>query len=59
MSNVLYTVYTLLNLVMLAWGIVLHSRTHRTGTLMIAAVAFGLMYDNLILSLGNLIGPGE
>jgi len=56
MSIVLYAVYTLLNLGLLVWGLGLAVRTRRWSALLIAAVAFGLMYDNLILAVGSRIG---
>lgn len=59
MSIVFYSIYTLLNLALLFWGIGLWLRNHRAGTLMIAAVTFGLMYDNLILAGGNFFGSKE
>lgn len=59
MSLVFYPLYAIVHLALLAWGITLWSHTKRASAFLIAAVAFGLMYDNLILSLGNLVGSSE
>ncbi len=56
MSFWLYFIYTLLNFALLVWGITLSLRTHRLSIVIITAVTFGLMYDNLILTLGNIVG---
>jgi hypothetical protein len=59
MSVVLYSFYTILHLVLLVWGVLLWRRTRRIGTLVIAAVTFGLVYDNLILSIGRVLDEGQ
>lgn len=51
----LYLIYTLLNLILLIWGITLSFKTKRLSVVILAAVLFGLMYDNLILTLGNFV----
>jgi hypothetical protein len=51
----LYLAYTLLNLILLIWGITLSFKTKRLSVVILAVVIFGLMYDNLILSLGNVV----
>ena len=58
MSNILYPVYTAAHLALAAWGALLWRRTRRIGTLLIVLVALGVAYDNLILSLGNVLGVG-
>ncbi len=59
MSMVLYAVYTVLNFALLVWAIFVWRQTRRTGTLSIAAVTFGLTYDNLILALGRVLSGGR
>jgi hypothetical protein len=51
--------YILCTLLILVWSVTLWLRNRRLGTFLVAAVAFGLTYDNLILALGNWIGPGN
>lgn len=53
MSIFLYIVYTVLNLFLLGWGIHTWIRTRHLSALLIVAVTFGLVYDNLMLSIGN------
>jgi hypothetical protein len=58
MSTYLYTLYALACFLLVGWGITVWRRTRRAGTLAIILVALGVGYDNLILSLGNLLGAG-
>ena len=58
MSIVLYTVYTIAHLALVAWGLTVWRRTRRVGTLLIILVTLGVGYDNLILALGNTFGAG-
>jgi hypothetical protein len=59
MSVFLYPFYAILNLVLLLWGLFLWRRTGRIGTLIIVAVTFGLVYDNLVLSSGSALDEGN
>jgi hypothetical protein len=59
MSLLLYTTYALSHLCLLLWGVIIWRRFRFLSTLLFAAILFGLFYDNLILALGNSIGPGE
>ncbi len=58
MSTILYPLYTIAHLVVAAWGIAVWRLTRRIGTLLIVLVGLGVVYDNLILSLGNSLGAG-
>ena len=58
MSTILYPLYTLAHLVVAGWGIAVWRLTRRIGTLLIVLVGLGVVYDNLILSLGNSLGSG-
>lgn len=58
MSNTLYPVYSVVTLILAGWGVAVWRCTRRIGTLLIVLVAVGVAYDNLILSLGNLVGAG-
>lgn len=59
MSVLLYPSYTILHLALLAWGLESWRRTRRIGTLIIVAVTFGLVYDNLVLAIGATLGEGK
>lgn len=59
MSNILYPVYTVAHLALAGWGVLLWRRTRRIGTLLIVLVALGVAYDNLILTLGSVLGVGS
>jgi hypothetical protein len=58
LSIILYSLYTVAHLILAAWGIIVWRHTRRIGTLLIVLVALGVAYDNLILSLGNVLGSG-
>ena len=58
MSTILYSLYTVAHLGVAAWGISIWRLTRRIGTLLIVLVGLGVVYDNLILSLGNSLGAG-
>ena len=58
MSRYLYALYTLINLAILFWGLVLWLRSRRTSILIITLISFGLVYDNFILTLGSLLSGG-
>ena len=58
MSTILYPLYTLAHLVVAGWGVAVWRLTRRIGTLLIVLVGLGVVYDNLILSLGNSLGAG-
>ena len=58
MSTILYPFYTFAHLVVAGWGIAVWRLTRRIGTLLIILVGLGVVYDNLILSLGNSLGAG-
>lgn len=58
MSVFLHPLYTLLHLLLVAWGITLWQKQRSLGTGIVVLTAAGLAYDNLILSLGTSIGVG-
>ena len=58
MSTILYPFYTLAHLIVAGWGIAVWRLTRRLGTILIILVGLGVVYDNLILSLGNSLGAG-
>ncbi|MGD2163196.1 MAG: hypothetical protein PVG04_08885 [Anaerolineales bacterium] len=58
MSFLLYGFYTFLNLALLVWGVLEWNKHHRISSLLITAVTFGLVYDNLILTLGAFMEAG-
>lgn len=59
MSLLLYAVYALSHFCLLSWGIIIWRRFRFISSLIFAAILFGLFYDNIILALGNAVGPGE
>lgn len=59
MSLWLFNLYTAAYLVIIVWAARRALQTRRAGAVFLALVTFGLLYDNLILSLGNLIGEGD
>jgi hypothetical protein len=58
-SSVLYGLYAVLYLFLLAWGGRLWRAARRLSTAIFLAVTFGVFYDNLILALGTLFGTGD
>jgi hypothetical protein len=58
MSSLLYPLYTLANLGLAIWGFMIWRRNRRAGTLLLVVITAGLVYDNLILSVGNSFGSG-
>jgi len=59
MSIFLYPVYALFHLVLLFWGIWAWMKTKDMSLLITIGVSFGLVYDNLVLSIGIILPPGE
>ena len=59
MSDYFYLIYTAFYLGLLIWGIILYQRSRRWGTLLIVLVTAGVLYDNLILSVGSRLGEGD
>lgn len=59
MIIVLYIIYTLAYLLVFSWGVTIFRRTHRVGTFLFLLVLGGLIYDNLIISLGTWLGAGS
>ncbi|WP_295454646.1 hypothetical protein [uncultured Thiodictyon sp.] len=58
MSIVLHALYALCALGLLVWATASWSRRRSVGRLAIGLVLVGLFWDNLVLSLGNVLGPG-
>ena len=58
MSRYLYALYTLVNLGILVWSLVLWLRSHRVSAMIITLISFGLVYDNFILTLGSFLSGG-
>lgn len=59
MSLWFFILYTLAYLFILVWAVRRALQTRRAGAAFLALLAFGLLYDNLILSIGNLLGEGD
>lgn len=59
MSALLYTVFTVLQIILLIWGIRLYQRQKSWGLMFITIIAAGLVYDNLIIALGTTLGVGS
>lgn len=56
MSSLLYSVYAVLYLFLLAWGGWLWRTARRLSTAIFLAVTFGVFYDNLILAWAIFLG---
>lgn len=59
MAAILHAIYTLAHFGLLVWGIHLFQQSNNIGTILLLVVLVGLIYDNLIISLGSLIGEGK
>jgi len=59
MAAILHLIYTLIHLGLMVWGLHLLQQSSNIGTILLLVVLTGLIYDNLIISLGSLIGEGE
>jgi hypothetical protein len=59
MAAILHLIYTLAHLGLMFWGLHLFPQSSNIGTILLLVVLTGLIYDNLIISLGSLIGEGE
>lgn len=59
MAAILHTMYTFAHLGLLVWGIHLFQQSSNIGTILLLVLLVGLVYDNLIISLGSLIGEGR
>jgi hypothetical protein len=58
MSQTFYLIYALFFVGLLGWGGAAYARSHRAGTLLLAMLAGGLLYDNGVLALGGMLGKG-
>ncbi|OIP71437.1 MAG: hypothetical protein AUK48_12425 [Oscillatoriales cyanobacterium CG2_30_44_21] len=59
MAVFLYPLYTLCHLLLLVWIISLYADSHQFGLLVLVAITTAIAYDNLIISLGQMIGTGN
>jgi hypothetical protein len=59
MSVILYSVYAILDLALLVWGVFLWRRARCSSTFVIVAVTLGLMYDNATLPIGGVLDEGK
>lgn len=58
MSSLLYPLYTFAYCLLCGWAVALWRGTRRLGTFSLLLVLAGLLYDNLILTLGNWLSAG-
>ena len=58
MAAILYPLYAVLYAGLLIYGIYVYRQTRAWSTVFLLAVTFGVFYDNLILSIGRLLGEG-
>jgi hypothetical protein len=56
--TLLFSVYAVAHAVLLSWGILLWRRDHAPGAPIIVMIAAGLIYDNLMIAVGAMIGAG-
>lgn len=59
MAAILHPIYTLAHFGLAIWGLHLFQQSINMGTILLLVVLTGLIYDNLIISLGSWIGEGE
>ncbi|PZU98757.1 MAG: hypothetical protein DCE90_02800 [Pseudanabaena sp.] len=59
MAVFLYPIYTLCHFFLLIWGLSLYADSHQFGLILLIAITAAIAYDNLIISLGRLIGKGK
>ncbi|WP_414589803.1 hypothetical protein [Scytonema sp. PCC 10023] len=58
MATFLYPIYTVANFGLAIWGINLFQQAPRMSTILLIVVLTGMIYDNLIISVGHLIDEG-
>ncbi|MGF1938758.1 MAG: hypothetical protein RM347_031095 [Nostoc sp. ChiQUE02] len=58
MAAFLYLVYTIATLGLAIWGISLFQQSHRISEILLIVVLSGMIYDNLIVSVGHIINEG-
>lgn len=59
MAVFLYPIYTLCHIFLLIWAHYLYADSHQFGLIVLIAITAAIAYDNLIISLGRLIGKGK
>ncbi|MBD2177694.1 hypothetical protein H6F42_12290 [Pseudanabaena sp. FACHB-1998] len=59
MAMFLYPFYTVCHLFLLAWAHYLYYQSHQIGLVILILVITAIAYDNLIVSVGSLIGKGK
>jgi len=59
MATFLYPFYTVCHLFLLAWAHYLYYQSHQAGLIVLILVITAIAYDNLIVSVGSLIGKGK
>jgi hypothetical protein len=59
MSTLLYPAYALAYVVLLAWGALLLARHRHASTAIVLLVVVGVFWDNLVLTLGGILGAGD
>ncbi|HEY9614090.1 hypothetical protein [Allocoleopsis sp.] len=59
MAAILHPIYALAHFALAIWGIHLFQQSINIGTILLLIVLTGLIYDNLIISIGSCIGEGE
>ncbi|MBT9314065.1 hypothetical protein [Leptothoe spongobia] len=59
MGKLIYSAYTSAHLLLLAVGIYLLDKSPNQGTVILLLVLGGLVYDNLIITVGDTIGEGQ
>lgn len=59
MAAIFHPIYTVVHFWLAIWGLHLFQQSINIGTILLLVVLAGLIYDNLIISIGNFIGEGE
>lgn len=58
MTAILYPLYTIAHIALLVWGVRLWPRSRSLGLGLLLLVGAALVYDNLIIAIGRLLGEG-
>ncbi len=58
MATLIYTIYTIAHILLLIWGVRLWRQSGSIRLFLLLLPIIGLIYDNAIIALGSLLGPG-
>lgn len=59
MATLIYTIFTIAHILLLIWGLRLWRQSGSIRLFLVLLPIIGLVYDNAVIALGSLPGPGE